>query len=93
MANSDLTYDPHGGEPRRLHRSKDGPLDWLETSDEFVGGHHGPGFVEAFLKTIDCYVMGSEPMRTAFGLKPKGWVVYGDKPTFSSLARTTTDPG
>src|SRR5262245_15382207 len=39
---------------------KDGSVDWLETSDEFAGGATmDPGFVEAFLKTIDCYVMGS----------------------------------
>jgi hypothetical protein len=38
---------------------KDGSVDWNETSDEFVGGETmDPGFVEAFLKTIDCYVMG-----------------------------------
>ena len=34
---------------------KDGRVDWLETSDEFVAGDTmDPGFVEAFLKTIDC---------------------------------------
>ena len=39
---------------------KDGRVDWLETSDEFVGGDTmDPGLVEAFLKSIDCYVMGS----------------------------------
>jgi len=39
---------------------QDGRVDWLETSDEFAGGDTlDPGFVEAFLKTIDCYVMGS----------------------------------
>ena len=39
---------------------KDGRVDWLETSDEFAGGDTlDPGFVEAFLKAIDCYVMGS----------------------------------
>ena len=39
---------------------KDGRVDWLETSDEFAGGDTlDPGFVEAFLKTIGCYVMGS----------------------------------
>jgi hypothetical protein len=33
----------------------EGRVDWLETSDEFVGGGTmDPGFVEAFLKTIDC---------------------------------------
>jgi hypothetical protein len=43
---------------------KDGSVDWmetLETSDEFAGGDTmDPGFVEAFLKAIDCYVMGSQ---------------------------------
>jgi hypothetical protein len=39
---------------------KDGSVDWLETSDEFADGATAdPGFVEAFLKAIDCYVMGS----------------------------------
>lgn len=40
---------------------KDGSLDWLETSDEFADGESMDAtFVEAFLKTIDCYVMGSK---------------------------------
>jgi riboflavin biosynthesis pyrimidine reductase len=44
---------------------KDGRVDWLETSDEFAGGDTmDPGFVEAFLKTIDCYVMGSRTDET-----------------------------
>ena len=63
---------------------KDGRVDWLETSDEFVGGDTlDPGFVEAFLKTIDCYVMGSRTYETAlsFEAKGSGWA-YGDKPTF-----------
>src|SRR6476661_948224 len=63
---------------------KDGSVDWLETSDEFVGGETmDPGVVEAFLKTIDCYVMGSRTYQTAlsFETKGSGWV-YGDKPTF-----------
>jgi len=39
---------------------KDGRVDWLETSDEFAGGETmAPEVVEAFLETIDCYVMGS----------------------------------
>ncbi len=39
---------------------KDGRVDWLETPDEFADGEiMDPGFVEDFLKTIDCYVMGS----------------------------------
>lgn len=63
---------------------KDGSIDWLETADEFVGGDTlAPGFVEAFLKTIDCYVMGSRTYETALGFEAKGlgWS-YGDKPTF-----------
>src|SRR4051795_4794759 len=63
---------------------KDGRVDWLETSDEFAGGETvEPGAVEAFLKTIDCYVMGSRTYETALGFEAKGfgWA-YGDKPTF-----------
>jgi dihydrofolate reductase len=63
---------------------QDGSVDWLETSDEFAGGETlAPGFVEAFLKTIDCYVMGSRTYETALGFEAKGlgWA-YGDKPTF-----------
>jgi len=63
---------------------RDGSVDWLETSDEFAGGETmDPAFVEAFLKTIDCYVMGSRTYETALGFEAKGfgWS-YGDKPTF-----------
>jgi len=63
---------------------KDGSVDWLETSDEFAGGETmDPGFVEAFLKTIDCYVMGSRTYETALRFESQGfgWS-YGSKPTF-----------
>jgi dihydrofolate reductase len=63
---------------------KDGRVDWLETHDEFAGGDTmDPEFVEAFLKTIDCYVMGSRTYETALAFEAKGlgWA-YGDKPTF-----------
>jgi dihydrofolate reductase len=63
---------------------KDGRVDWLETADEFAGGDTmDPQSVEAFLKTIDCYVMGSRTYETAVGFAAKGfgWS-YGDKPTF-----------
>ena len=63
---------------------KDGSVDWLETSDEFVGGDTmDPESVAAFLKTIDCYVMGSRTYETALNFEAKGlgWA-YGDKPTF-----------
>jgi dihydrofolate reductase len=63
---------------------KDGSVDWLETSDEFADGDTlDPEFVEAFLKTIDCYVMGSRTYETALSFEARGlgWS-YGDKPTF-----------
>jgi len=63
---------------------KDGRVDWLETADEFAGGATlAPDFVEAFLKSIDCYVMGSRTYETALGFEAKGfgWA-YGDKPVF-----------
>src|SRR5258705_4630297 len=68
---------------------KDGSVDWLETADDFAGGDTlDPGFVEAFLKTIDCYVMGSRTYETAlrFEAKGLGWS-YGDKPTFVLTSR------
>ena len=68
---------------------KDGRVDWLETSDEFAGGDTmDPGFVESFLKTIDCYVMGSRTYETAlrFEAQGLGWS-YGDKPTFVLSSR------
>ena len=68
---------------------QDGSVDWLETSDEFADGETmDPEFVEAFLKTIDCYVMGSRTYETAlrFEAKGLGWS-YGDKPTFVLTSR------
>ncbi|HEY2431832.1 MAG TPA: dihydrofolate reductase family protein [Vicinamibacterales bacterium] len=62
----------------------DGRVDWLETSDEFPGGETmDPEFVAAFLKTIDCYVMGSRTYETALNFEAQGfgWS-YGDTPTF-----------
>jgi dihydrofolate reductase len=63
---------------------RDGSVDWLETSDEFANGETlGQQAIEDFLKTIDCYVMGSKTYETALGFEAKGfgWS-YGDKPTF-----------
>jgi dihydrofolate reductase len=68
---------------------KDGHVDWMETSDEFADGDSlDPEFVDAFLKTIDCYVMGSRTYETALGFEAKGlgWA-YGDKPTFVLTSR------
>jgi len=68
---------------------KDGRVDWLETSDEFADGDTlDPEFVATFLKTIDCYVMGSRTYETALAFEAKGfgWS-YGDKPTFVLTSR------
>jgi len=68
---------------------KDGSVDWLDTSDDFADGDTmDPGFVEAFLNRIDCYVMGSRTYETAlrFEAQGLGWS-YGDKPTFVLTSR------
>src|SRR5215469_8952563 len=68
---------------------RDGRVDWMETLDEFADGDTmSPDFVESFLKTIDCYVMGSRTYETAllFEAKGLGWP-YGDKPTFVLTSR------
>lgn len=67
----------------------DGRVDWLETSDVFIGGATMDAqSVESFLKTIDCYVMGSRTYETALNFEAKGfgWA-YGDKPTFVLTSR------
>jgi dihydrofolate reductase len=61
----------------------DGGVDWLETADHFANGETlEPADIEAFLATIDCYVMGSRTYETALGFEAQGlgWA-YGDKPT------------
>lgn len=63
---------------------RDGRVDWMETSDDFPGGETmDPAFIEDFLKTIDCYVMGARTYETAlrFESQGMGWA-YGDKSTF-----------
>ena len=69
---------------------RDGSVDWLETSDNFDSGDTlTPEFVAEFLKTIDCYVMGSRTYETALDFEARGlgWS-YGDKPTFVLTRRT-----
>ena len=64
--------------------SRDGRVDWLETSDHFEDGETlTPEAIQAFLESIDCYVMGSRTYETAldFEAKGSGWA-YGDKPVF-----------
>lgn len=68
---------------------KDGNVDWLETSDSFEAGDAMTSeSVERFLRTIDCYVMGSRTYETALGFEAKGlgWS-YGNKPIFVLTSR------
>jgi len=68
---------------------RDGRVDWLETSDEFPAGDTiDAEFAEAFVRTIDCYVMGSRTYETALNFETQGfgWV-YGDKPVFVLTSR------
>lgn len=61
----------------------DGSVDWMETADEFAAGETlDPATVDGFLKSIDCYVMGSRTYETALAFERKGmgWA-YGDTPT------------
>jgi dihydrofolate reductase len=68
----------------------DGRVDWLETADEFAGGETlEPTVIVDFLKSIDCYVMGSRTYETALDFEAKGlgWA-YGDTPTVVLTHRT-----
>ena len=59
---------------------KDNSVSWFETSDNYEKGVTEQDG-EEFLKTIDCYVMGSRTYEHALELsKSYGWV-YGDVPT------------
>ena len=90
MANADSRVTIHMAASRDgFSARKNGRIDWLETSDEFAGGETlDPGFVESFLKTIDCYVMGSRTYETALRFETSGfgWA-YGTTPTFVLTSR------
>jgi dihydrofolate reductase len=59
---------------------KDNSISWFETTDSYENGTAAPD-VTAFLKRIDCYVMGSKTYELALELsKSYGWA-YGDIPT------------
>ena len=67
----------------------DGRVDWLETADEFTGGETmDASTAAAFLRTIDCYVMGSRTYAMALRFESEGfgWA-YGDTPTFVLTTR------
>lgn len=59
---------------------KDNSVSWFDTTNYYEKGATEPDSVE-FLKTIDCYVMGSRTYEHALELsKSYGWA-YGDVPT------------
>ena len=65
---------------------KDNSVSWFETSSNYEKGVSGQD-PEEFLKTIDCYVMGSRTYELALELsKSYGWA-YGDKPTIVLSSR------
>ena len=68
---------------------KDGSVDWLETPDHFEAGAKLADIdVAAFLRGIDCYVMGSRTYETALGFEARGFAwPYGDKPTYVLTTR------
>jgi dihydrofolate reductase len=67
----------------------DGSADWMATQDDYpAGASMDPEFVDAFLATIDCYVMGSRTYEVAleFESNNAGWA-YGDKPVYVLTSR------
>ncbi len=65
---------------------KDNSVSWFETSDNYENGVTEEDAVE-FLKSIDCYIMGSRTYEHALELsKSYGWV-YGDVPTIVLTSR------
>jgi dihydrofolate reductase len=65
---------------------KDNSVSWFESSSNYEKGVAGQD-PEEFLKTIDCYVMGSRTYEHALELsKSYGWA-YGNKPTIVLTSR------
>ena len=58
----------------------DNSVSWFETTDYYEKGQEDPD-TAGFLKTIDCYIMGSRTYEHALELsRSYGWA-YGDTPT------------
>jgi len=68
---------------------KDGSVSWMESADRYEQGVAGltAEAIEEFLKSIDCYVMGSRTYELALKL---GWP-YGDTPTIVLSHRALQD--
>jgi dihydrofolate reductase len=68
---------------------KDKSVSWFEVSSNYENGVDGQS-PEEFLKTIDCYIMGSRTYEHAVELSTSyGWA-YGDKPTVVVTNRKLT---
>jgi len=68
---------------------KDGSVDWMETADHFPNGKiMDSEYIETFLNSIDCYVMGSRTYESALHFESLGfgWP-YGDKSIFVLTSR------
>lgn len=73
-----------------LIAKKDNSVSWFETSSHYEKGVSGEN-PDEFLKTIDCYVMGSRTYEHALALsKSYGWA-YGDKPTIVTTSRSLSN--
>lgn len=69
---------------------KDNSVSWFETTSQYEKGVVGQD-PDEFLKSIDCYIMGSHTYELALELSKKyGWP-YGDKPTIVVTSRKLTD--
>lgn len=69
---------------------KDNSISWFDTPDSYDKGVTGQD-PDEFLKTIDCYVMGSRTYEHALELsKSYGWA-YGDKPVIVVTNRNFPD--
>jgi dihydrofolate reductase len=70
-----------------LIAKKDNSVSWFDTSDNYEKGIIGQD-PEAFLKTIDCYIMGAKTYEHALELsKSYGWA-YGETKTIVVTNRT-----
>jgi dihydrofolate reductase len=65
---------------------KDGSISWLETTDTYEKGVTEEN-AEEFMKTIDCFVMGSRTYEHAVELSKDFDWAYGDVPTFVLTSR------
>ena len=64
--------------------SADGSISWMKTDDNYDKGVElDKQYISDFLKSIDCYVMGSKTYEHTFEL---GWP-YGDKPVIVLTTR------